>query len=96
MRENRFQARLIKRLYRMFPGCLVLKNDAQYLQGIPDLLILHGRSWAVLETKVRNRDQPNQEYYVGMLNDMSFAAFIDPSNEEDVLDALQHAFEFGR
>jgi hypothetical protein len=97
MRENRYQAGLIKRLQRAYPGCVILKNDPQYQQGIPDLTVLHGRTWAVLESKTEvGVERPNQRYYVEMLDRMSFAAFIDPSNEEEVLYGLQQAFEFGR
>ena len=62
-RENAFQAHLIKRLKNEFPGCIVLKNDANYIQGIPDLIVLHNGAWAALEVK-RSVDapyQPNQE-----------------------------------
>jgi hypothetical protein len=94
MRENTYQAKLIKRLRRMFPGCVILKNDSSYLQGIPDLTILYGDRWAVLEVKVHPEDlQPNQEYFIRFLNEMSFAAFIHPDNEEEVLDALQQALQ---
>lgn len=98
MLESTYQARLIKKLRRLFPGCVVLKNDTEYLQGIPDLLILWGRCWAALEVKPRANapHQPNQDYYVDYLDDMSFAAFIYPENEEDVLSDLQSAFRSGR
>lgn len=93
--ESKYQARLIKKLKRLFRGCIVLKNDDGYLQGVPDLIILYRDMWAVLEVK-RSADakhQPNQDYYVERWNEMSFAAFIYPENEEEVLSALQHAFE---
>ena len=98
MLESTYQARLIKKLYRMFPGCIVLKNDTDYMQGFPDLLILFESMWAVLEVKSRENapQQPNQEYYVNLLDDMSFAAFIYPENEEDVLYGLQQAFGSNR
>lgn len=35
MLENKFQANLIKELKKLFPGCIVMKNDASYIQGIP-------------------------------------------------------------
>lgn len=95
MRESKYQTHLIRELRRLFPGCLVIKNDSSYLQGIPDLLVLFGPCWAMLETKIEKTShrQPNQEYYVDMLNEMFFAAFIYPENETDVLNALQQAFE---
>jgi hypothetical protein len=92
--ENAYQAKLIRKLKRVFPGCEVLKNDPNYLQGILDLTILWGQCWAMLEVKAsaRSRMRPNQDYYVRRLNEMSFAAFIFPENEEEVLAALQEAF----
>lgn len=93
MQERSYQAYLIKRIYELFPACFVLKNDSGYLQGIPDLLILHGDRWAALEVKASfdAPTQPNQEYYISQMDRMSFAAFIYPENEEEVLDALQQA-----
>jgi hypothetical protein len=93
--ERDYQADLIKRIRKMFPGCMILKNNANYMPGVPDLILLYGRCWAVLEVKRNERadKQPNQDYYVEQMNDMSFAAIIYPSNEEEVLRALQLAFE---
>lgn len=94
MTEAAFQSRLIRKLKRIFPGCVVLKNDANYLQGILDLTILWGPFWGMLEVKAEHdsRRRPNQDYYVELLDDMSFAAYIYPDNEEEVLVALQEAF----
>ena len=93
-RERDFQASLIKEIKLMFPGCIVLKNDASYIQGIPDLLVLYNDTWASLEVKVSSRakKQPNQDYWVDVMGEMSFAAFIYPENKEEVLHALQQAF----
>ena len=98
MRENKYQAYLIDELERMLPGCLVLKNDTSYIQGIPDLLVLYEDKWAMLEVKVSpvSAVQPNQEYYIDMLDSMSFAAFIYPENEREVLNALQRSFKSRR
>lgn len=95
MRENVYQAQLIKTLKKMFKGCIILKNDTDYLQGIPDLLILFNDRWAMLEVKshAAAEVQPNQEYYVDILGLMSFAAFIYPENEEEVLYDLQYALK---
>jgi len=94
-RENVYQRGLIRRLECAFPGCIVIKNDPNYMQGIPDLLILWQDMWAALEVKAYRQAplQPNQEDYVLLMDSMSFAAFIYPENEGDVLDALQRAFE---
>ena len=79
----------------MFQGCLVLKRDANGSQGMPDLLILYKHKWASLECKrsATASKRPNQEYYVRMMNEMSFSRFIYPENKEDVLNELQRSFE---
>ena len=93
MLERDYQAKLIKKLHKLFPGCIVLKNDPEYLQGIPDLVILHGDRWAMLEVKASEDSalRPNQDYYVQKLDGMAFARFIYPSIEREVLDALAKA-----
>ena len=93
MTEAKFQSELIRKLRRTFPDCIILKNDPGYLQGIPDLVIFYESRYAFLEVKASERSpvQPNQDYYVQKLNEMSFAAFIHPSNEEEVLCALRRA-----
>jgi hypothetical protein len=95
MLESVYQRKLIERLEDRFSGCLILKNDSSYRQGIPDLLVLYKDRWAMLEVKASERagHQPNQDYYVDLMNEMSFAAFISPENEQVVLDDLQRAFE---
>ena len=94
MRENKFQSKLVKELKDMFPGCIVMKNDAGYIQGIPDLLVLYKNKWASLECKKDKNaaKQPNQEYYVDLMDKMSFSRFVSPENKEDVLRELQQAF----
>ena len=95
MLENKFQANLIKEIKKLFPGCIVIKNDSSYIQGIPDLLILFNDKWAALEAK-KNASasrRPNQDYYVGLMNKMSFARFICPENKEEVLNDLCKTFK---
>ena len=94
MLENEFQSKLIKEIKTKFPGCIVMKNDSSYIQGIPDLLVLHGDKWASLEVKknANASKRPNQEYYVGRMNEMSFSRFICPENKEEVLRDLQSTF----
>jgi len=96
--ESIFQAKLIIDLKHRFPECIVLKNDANYIQGIPDLLILYKDKWAALECKksIDANAQPNQPYYVDKMNKMSFAAFIYPENKEEILDGLSSAFGLRR
>ena len=94
MRESKFQADLKKELKRRFPGCIILKNDPMCIQGIPDLVILYKDKWAMLECKrsACAATQPNQEYYVELLRNMSYASFICPENKEEVLNEIQQAF----
>lgn len=93
-RERDFQASLIKELKARFDGCMVLKNDSSYIQGIPDLLVLFNDRWASLEVKRSSSasHRPNQEYYVGLMDEMSFSRFICPENKEEVLHELEQAF----
>ena len=94
MRESKFQADLKKDLAQLFPGCIVMKLDSGDIQGIPDLLVLHKNMWATLENKRSKKEhrQPNQEYYVGLMDEMSFSRFIYPENKDEVLDELQDYF----
>lgn len=91
--ESGFQDMLIKTLKGMFPGCMVFKMDQ--VQGIPDLLVLYKDKWASLECKKDPyaKHQPNQEYYVNIMDEMSFSRFIHPENKEEVLYELQQAFD---
>ena len=92
--ESPYQADLIRRMRDLYPDCMILKNDSGYLQGVPDIIILWNDRWAMLEVKRSEKapNRPNQTYWVRVMNQMSFAAFISPENEEEVLDALEHAF----
>lgn len=95
MFERDFQSKLIKELKQLFPGCIVLKNDPRYIQGVPDLLILYKDKWATLECKKNSTStkRPNQARYIERMNDMSFSSFIYPENKEEVLDGLCKTFE---
>lgn len=94
MLENQFQSKLIKELKERFKGCIVLKNDPCYIQGIPDLIVLYKDKWATLECKKSEKahKQPNQEYYVNKMNEMSYSRVIFPSNKQEVIDELQRYF----
>ena len=93
--ERKFQAGLIKEIKNRFPGCMVLKNDPNYIQGVPDLLVLYKKHWASLECKrsSSSKHRPNQDYYVDKMNQMSFSRFIFPENKKEVLDDLEQTFE---
>lgn len=92
--ERDFQSKLIKEIKEKFPGCIVMKNDSSYIQGIPDLTVLYQDKWAMLEVKRSETasHRPNQEYYVGKMDEMSFARFICPENKQEVLHEMEHAF----
>lgn len=96
-KESSFQASLIRKLKNRFPDCVVLKTDPNYIQGFPDLLILHGGNWAALECKRESgaSRQPNQDYYICRLGKMGYASFVYPENEKEVLNGIQQAFQSG-
>lgn len=95
MKESDFQKDLIKKVKERFPGCIVMKNDPNYIQGIPDLTVLYGNKWATLECKNKSnaKHRPNQDFYVEKMNNMSYSAFVHPENEEEVLNALERSFK---
>lgn len=100
MRENEFQPEVIKELYRMFPDCFVMKNDANYRQGFPDLSVFIGPYYILLECKKSKKEmrdpRPNQDYYVDAVNAMGgFARFIYPENKEAVLNEIRQTFGLG-
>lgn len=94
MLENKFQSNLIKEIKKEFPGCMVLKNDSSYIQGVPDLLVLYKEHWCSLEVKksAKAKHRPNQDYYVDKMNDMSYSSFIYPENKETVMEELKKQF----
>lgn len=92
--ERHYQPTVIARLRELLPGCLVLKNDPGYLQGIPDLVFFYEDRWGMLEVKpsIFASYRPNQEYYIDLLNSMSYAQMICPENEEEVYLEIQRTF----
>ena len=91
--ESGFQDKLKEELKKLFPGCMIFKMDQ--IQGIPDLLILYKDKWASLENKksLNAKHQPNQDYYVDLMNKMSFSRFICPENKDEVLEELKKVFK---
>ena len=91
--ESGFQDRLRDDLKKLFPGCMIFKMDQ--IQGIPDLLVLYKNKWASLENKksANASRRPNQEYYVELMNKMSFSRFIFPENKDEVLKELKQFFK---
>lgn len=96
--ESPFEKRLIAELLRLYPGAVILKNDSSYLQGVPDRILLWRDRWAAFEAKASRTSphQPNQDYYIDLFNNMSYASFIYPSNKEKVLNELQQSFRHSR
>lgn len=94
-KESEFQSHFIKEIKEMLPGCKVLKNDPNYTQGFPDWTVLYGNKWAVLEIKKDHgaSHQPNQDYYVDLLNRMSYSNVVYPENEMEVLNELLRFFK---
>lgn len=92
--ESGFQDKLRAELKTLFPGCMIFKMDQ--IQGIPDLLILYQKKWASLECKKSSKAsrRPNQEYYVNLMDKMSFSRFVCPENKDIVLEELHLFFNY--
>ena len=99
MKESDFQKKLINTIKKIFPGALVLKNDARYIDAIPDLTVLYRNRWALLEVKASEAAcrrskvrQPNQSHYISKGMDWSYASYVYPENVDQVLDELREVF----
>lgn len=95
--ESEFQAKLVKQLGELLPGCVVLVKPGYYIQGFPDLLILYKNQWAALECKqsARAAYQPNQEWWIGELDTIGFALMICPENSKEIIDEVLRSFGVG-
>lgn len=98
--ESKFvRERVRPDLESRFPGGKLIKQEPLVsFQGIPDYLFLYQEHWAALETKAKpnSRREPNQEYYVEQMSGMSFAAFANPDNWQEVLSGMEEAFGVGK
>jgi len=92
--ERDFQGDLIASLRGMVGDFgFVFAMDGNDIQGFPDILILYKGRWAALECKKSSAEpyRPNQEYYIDLINSLSFASVIYPAIEEEVLNDLRKA-----
>lgn len=91
--ESDFKSVTLQDIRDQLPGCEILHNDANYIQGIPDTLVVYGPNYGFLEFKraTNSSKRVNQEYYIDKFNKMSYASFISPENKEAVLNELQSA-----
>ena len=96
--ESQFRSSLQERIKNEFPGCMIIPQNPNVVQGIPDLLVLFEDKWASLETKraFNSSKRPNQDHYVEKMRDMSYSSFVSPDNINEVMDELQQAFRPGR
>lgn len=96
--ERDYKPKLLERIEKRLPGVEIIFGDTRYKQGTPDVVLLYKDRWALLEVKrsPTASKRPNQDYYVDKYNSMSYAAFIHPENEEDILNELEHALKAKR
>lgn len=97
MLESKFRNEILAReIKARFPGAVLVKPDESHIRSFPDRIVLYRNTWAALETKRREYSpkRPNQEYYINMLNEMSYANFVYPENIKVVLSELEHALRY--
>lgn len=89
--ESKFQKSVINELMTKYPGAIVLKNDANYIQGFPDLLFLYNEFWGALETKPSPNAprRTNQLHWINTCNIMSFGSLVFPENLSKVLESIE-------
>lgn len=94
MNETKYRSQLENEIRLLLPDCFIMRNDPKIIQGIPDIIVLNGRCWAMLEIKV-SEDAPvqaNQPYYIELFGQMSFSAFIYPENQWEILTEMVRYF----
>lgn len=98
--EGNFKRKLIKDLEKEFPDSIITKLEADYKNGIPDILILHKDKWATLEAKPTKADVTKerqnklaQDHYVAKMNSMGYSSYIYPENKQEVLNELKIHFQ---
>lgn len=98
MLEKDFQSGLIKDIKSRFKGSIVLKNDPNYIQGMPDLTVFYHEHYAILEVKKSKSasHRPNQDYYISKFGESTFSSFVYPENKEDVLNGMAQSFGLSR
>lgn len=86
MVESDIQGKVIKEIITEFPTAIVMKNDARYLQGVPDFVVLYHNVWILIEFKQRGKSsyRPNQEYYLDLAKRWSFGYTIHKDNWETI------------
>lgn len=90
MLESKFQANLIKQIKQVLPEATILKNDPNYIQAIPDLLVILERRCLAIECK-RSKTapfRPNQEYYLKKFD----GVVAYPGNEREIIDEVIEVF----
>lgn len=95
MKETPYRLSLAKRIQARWPECVIIYPDPSRQQGIMDFVVLFNSFWVALEVKRSESasKRPNQTYYVNKLNDMAFASYIHPGNEQDVLNEIQYTLD---
>lgn len=92
MLESNFQAKVIKEIKERMPAAIINKGDSS--QGYPDWIVCYKDKWAALEFKKseNSKRQPNQDFYINIINDWTMAAFICPENKMEVLNEFYAFF----
>lgn len=96
MLETDYQNKILKpAIHERFPGCFVFKQDESQCQGIPDLIVLYGNQYAIIECKrsAKAKYRPNQEFYLDMFTKWNVLAMTSyPENFEWTLEMLEGYF----
>lgn len=78
-------------MLKIFPDAIITHLDPNDIQGIPDLCMFVGNRYFMFETKrfTKASKRPNQQYYIDLFDEWSYARFVQPENMEDILDELE-------
>lgn len=91
--KRRFKERLHTRMQELGVDIFIIDNKSNRRSTL-DTIVLGPQHWAALEFK-RSKSashRPNQDYYVDQWDQLGFASFVYPENEEEILNELEKLF----
>lgn len=89
--EKDFQAKFLTKLRKLGCKCYKQQMNATTRAGTPDVIVLLGPVWIMLEFKKAKNSpkRPGQQRNIDWANEVSFGWFVDPSCADEVYEQIK-------